>query len=271
MRINIDAFQKPIKLLQITDSHLGDQPGESLLGMDTDYSLDLVLQLIRSEREQADLLLATGDISSCGALASYQRFHQLTEDLARHALWLPGNHDTLPVMQEAVGDGGQLWRSVSVDGWQLVMLDSTIPGKAGGAISSSELAFLQQSLEQSVGRHVLICLHHHPITIGCDWLDQQQVANSEAFFEVLDQFDHVRGLLWGHVHQSIDQQRNGVRLLASPSTCIQFEANSPDFQLARLNPGYRWLELYPDGSIKSDISRVTGVTFDIDYEQADGY
>ena len=271
MRIEWDDPQQPINLVQITDMHLGDQPGEALLGMDTDQSFGHVLRLVKAEQAQIDVLLATGDISNSGTLASYQRFNYLTDSLARHVFWLPGNHDSLPVMQQAVAGGEQLSRSVAIGNWQIIMLNSTTPGEVGGNFSGEELAFLRQALEEGSGQHVLVCLHHHPIPIGCQWLDQQQVANSDEFFNVLDQYDGVRGVLWGHIHQTIDQLRNNVQLMATPSSCIQFAANSDSFKLAKLNPGYRQLQLHSDGRIETTVSRVTGVEFDIDYNYTGGY
>lgn len=258
----------PIQLVQITDTHLGDSPGDALLGMDADTSLGHVIKLIKSERSAIDVLLGTGDISNCGSANSYRRFQQATGSLAEQALWLPGNHDSLNVMR-TVGDS-ELCHAATIDNWQIVMLDSTIPGEVGGAFTDSELQFLRQALADTTAEHSLICLHHHPISIGCEWLDEQQVANADAFFSILDQFTTVRGVLWGHIHQTIDQQRNGVRLMATPSSCIQFAPNNRNFKLDELNPGYRWLELYSDGSIKSAVSRID-YHFAIDYDHAGGY
>lgn len=271
MRIERNNTTRPIELIQLTDTHLGAQLGEQLLGMDTDQSLAHVVELLNTERPSAELLLATGDISNGGSPASYQRFQQMTEHLAPHTLWLPGNHDALPAMQQSFKGDQSLSRSIEIGNWQIVMLNSTIPGEVGGCLSDKELQFLQQCLETTVAEHSLLCLHHHPIAIGCDWLDSQLISNADAFFTLIDQFSSVRGILWGHIHQEIEQQRNGVKLMATPSTCIQFAANSPDFKLARLNPGYRWLSLHADGVIDTGIARVTEVEFDIDYEHSCGY
>ena len=261
---------QPIRLVQLTDSHLGDQPGEQLLGLDTDESLALVTQLALKERGQSDIFLATGDIANHGAEPAYRRFYDKTQSLAKQALWLPGNHDDWVAMQAVLQGGQELARSVNIANWQIVMLNSTIPGEVGGAFSADELAFLSETLKASSADHILLCLHHHPIDIACDWLDPQQVTNSDEFFKAVDSSPKVRGVLWGHIHQQIDQLRKGVKLMATPSTCIQFAANSPQFELARLNPGYRWLELYADGRIETEVSRLQGVDFSIDYDSA-GY
>ena len=45
-----------------------------------------------------------------------------------------------------------------------------------------------------------------------------------------------KGSALGHIHQPWDERREGVRLLATPSTCIQFAPNSEDFRSARSSP-----------------------------------
>jgi Icc protein len=269
--MDLQRRQSPINILQITDAHLGELPGSTLLGLDTDDSFIQVAELAKQQCGAADWLLATGDISNDGSLASYQRFLQLTAGLAANCRWLPGNHDDLLTMAEAVAGGAELGTIIDLEHWRIVLLNSAVPGEVGGALADSELQFLQQALVDSSGQHVMVCLHHHPVKSGCAWLDQQQVANADAFFEVLDQFDHVRAVLWGHIHQEIDTERNGVRLLASPSSCIQFAANSDDFKLDRQAPGYRWLQLHADGQIDTAVERLAHIDLAIDFESAQGY
>ena len=61
------------------------------------------------------------------------------------------------------------------------------------------------------------------------------------------------------------QQRGGIRLLASPSTCVQFAPGSEEFQVDTTAPGYRWLRLHADGRLETGVSRVTGIHFEVDY------
>lgn len=86
----------------------------------------------------------------------------------------------------------------------------------------------------------------------------------------MDACPRVRGVLWGHIHQELDVERNGVRLLATPSTCIQFAPRSDDFALDHLLPGYRWLRLHADGRIETGVSRLRQLDYEIDFSQ-DGY
>ncbi len=261
-----------VRLVQITDCHLGHSRGSTLLGMDADHSLQAVVDLVGREREQTDLILGTGDLSDNGANAAYGRLQGYFNQLCGNSFWLPGNHDSRQEMLAVIGEGSQLSNEIRVAGWQIVMLDSQIPGEVGGGLGAEQLVLLQDCLERAgeAGLHTLICLHHQPVAIGCDWLDQQMVADADDFFSVIGRYNSARGILWGHVHQQIDRQLEGLKLMATPSTCVQFAPGQPRFKLDDLPPGYRWLDLHPDGTIETGVSRVHGVSFTVELDSG-GY
>lgn len=257
---------RPQRVVQISDSHLFASQQGKLLGLNTDESLRLVLEKVRAEQPHIDAILATGDLSQDGSTAAYQRFHELLSEFEAPSFWLQGNHDITAPMLSTLGARSHLSPCVvkSAD-WHIIMLNSAVEHEVPGYFQDTELAFLKESLHASRDKHVMICLHHHPVAMGCEWLDNQVVRNAESFWQVVDQFDHVRVIIWGHVHQESDQIRNGVRLLSVPSTCVQFKPFSVDFEVDDLSPGYRWFDLWADGRIDTGVSRVEGVAFEIDF------
>ncbi|MCY1516594.1 3',5'-cyclic adenosine monophosphate phosphodiesterase CpdA [compost metagenome] len=259
------AADESVLLVQLSDSHLFAEADGKLLGMETHHSLQRVIDRVLDEQPRIDLVLATGDLSQDGSAASYQHFRELVERIPAPARWFPGNHDEVPVMRDVCAGTAALEPIVDFPHWRLVLLDSTIAGAVPGHFPAEQLALLEQALETAGERHVLVSFHHHPVPIGCAWMDPIGVRNSDALFAVLDRYPQVRALLWGHVHQEFDQQRNGVRLLASPSTCVQFAPGSEDFCVGSEAPGYRWLRLMPDGSLETGVSRVSGIAFEVDY------
>ncbi len=261
-----------VRVLQLTDTHLCRESGGKLLGMDTDHSLQAVIELAKRERPDPDLLLATGDLADGGALTAYQRLQGYLAQFDCANFWLPGNHDERAAM-EAVADGADtLARELRIAGWQVLLLDSQVAGEVGGRLGEDELVFLENALTgaEAEGLYSLVCLHHHPVEIGCEWLDEQIVTDADAFFSLLERFPGARAVLWGHVHQQIDRRFLGLRLMASPSTCVQFAPGSVGFKADDLPPGYRWLELHPDGEIETGISRVWDVEFSVDLDSG-GY
>lgn len=280
-------------IVQITDPHLFADAQGKLLGMVTRDSLEKVIDKVLLEQPQVDLVLVTGDLSQDGTHESYQAFHEMSQRIKAPARWFAGNHDEPLVMEEvAVGIMGVegveavddakagnhylLNPVIDIGSWRITLLNSAVPGSVPGFLPESELQVLAKSLSEAKPEtHHLICLHHHPISIHCKWMEPIGLRNPEALFEVVERFPAVRALLWGHIHQEIDQLSErpkcpDLRLLATPSTCIQFKPLSDDFALDDLPPGYRWLRLQPDGGIETGVSRVEGYEFKPDFS-SDGY
>lgn len=255
----------PLVLVQLTDSHLFAEADGHLLGMDTADSLGRVVALVLEEQPRVDLILASGDLSQDGSLASYQRFAALTAAIEAPARWFPGNHDEPLALQQACAGSQRLDMVTDLGNWRLIALDSSISGAVPGQLDDAQLQQLDVALETAGERHVLLSFHHHPISVGCSWLDPIGLRNPEALFAVTDRYPNLRCILWGHVHQEIDTLRNGVRLLASPSTCVQFAPGSEEFQVSSEAPGYRWLRLHADGALETGVSRVSDIDFVVDY------
>lgn len=259
-----------VLLVQLSDSHLFAEADGALLGMTTRDSLTAVVDRVLAEQPQIDLVLATGDLSQDGTVESYQAFRQASERLDAPKRWLPGNHDELREMAIAAQQSDVLDPVIDIGNWRVMMLDSAVPGSVPGYLEDKQLQLLAQALSEAPQRHHLICLHHHPVPIGAAWMEPIGLRNPDALFSVLERFPQARALLWGHVHQEFDQMRDGLRLMASPSTCIQFAPNSEDFALDAKAPGYRWLRLFDDGHMETGVSRIDPDLFEVDLSGA-GY
>ena len=70
--------------------------------------------------------------------------------------------------------------------------------------------------------------------------------------------DHpaVRGVTFGHVHQPIEENLEGITCLSAPSAAMQFKPFAAELDFEDLPPGYLFLELHPDGCSKSLIDRL---------------
>ncbi|MFT5032120.1 MAG: Icc protein [Bermanella sp.] len=259
---------KPIRIAQISDTHLGPTAGYQLLGMDTDYSLQQVLKLFTAGEQQAELILLSGDISNNGYQQAYQRLYQMLEQ-RDNVVWLPGNHDSVKFMKSVCAERWFRPR-IEIGNWQIVSLDSSVADSSKGALDAGQLAFLEEGLQAHPDLHTLITLHHHVLPVGSHWLDEQLLSNQQEFFELISSYPQVKAITSGHVHQATDAQKNGVRVLTAPSTCVQFAPNSPEFLVSTEAPGLRWLDLYPDGSLQTRVERVQNVEFHIDLA-AKGY
>ena len=261
-----------IRILQITDTHLFAGKNESLLGVNTWASYDAVLDAIAAQQREYDLIIATGDLAQDHSVEAYQHFAEGIVRLPKPCVWLPGNHDFQPAMVDTLAEAKIDARKHVLlgDHWQLVMLDSQVFGVPHGELSEFQLDWLEKKLSASPERHTLLLLHHHPLPSGCSWLDQHSLRNAAELDNVLARFPHVRYLLCGHIHQELDLDWNGRRLLATPSTCVQFKPHCANFTLDTIAPGWRWLDLYPDGSLQTEVCRLQSTRFNPD-TASEGY
>nr|WP_165905008.1 3',5'-cyclic-AMP phosphodiesterase [Parashewanella curva] len=264
-----------IQLLQITDTHLFASDEGQLLGVNTSKSFEAVIELAINNDHHADLMLMTGDISQDNSVESYHRFAKQSQALGLPCHFVPGNHDENYMMHQAL-QGKQLFpqKHVIFDNWHIVMLDSTIEGKPAGRVEEDQFEFVDQVIQSYPEKHLLVVMHHHPIPVGCRWLDQHWVQNGDEFLARVGAYSQVKGIVWGHVHQEVNEvykgQHGNIPLLATPSTCIQFTPKSNHFALDGLQPGYRLLQLQSDGSIRTTVYRVKGERFSPEHE-ASGY
>jgi Icc protein len=254
-----------LNILQITDIHFREKVDGTIYGVGTQALFEKTLEQIKNEIESSsegvDLLLATGDISQDGTPASYQRFHDFIKPLNIPAYYLQGNHDYIQPMlnqfgEERVAPCMVIEAELAGSPWKIVLINSSVEDQVGGHFGEAELSYLRESLSSTADSPVLLCFHHHPMLINCDWLDQQVIDDADAFFKVMDDFSNVKACIYGHVHQDRLDTRNGVSYYATPSTCAQFKPETSDFELDDKAPAYRWIRCYEDGSFETEVVRL---------------
>lgn len=257
---------KAIKFIHITDSHLFGNEDRKLLGMNTQTSFSAVLNRIDEEQgEDFEFFLCTGDLSQDGTVESYRRLLSIMDAKNKPHYWIPGNHDDRDNMLKVVSEDKEMNPVIDLGDWQIVMLDSQVVGSVGGNLAQSQLDLLKNALMAEPEKHTLVTMHHHPIPMNCKWLDTQQIKNSQALIDIVDEYENLKVVLWGHVHQDFREMINGSEYICTPSTCVQFKPKSSDFDVDREGPGYRYMTLNPDGTIETGVSRVNDIEFEIDY------
>lgn len=265
--------QDVFRIVQITDPHLFQDTNGELLGVNTQASFSQVLSEIQQQQYDYDLVLATGDLVQDNSDEGYLRFRQDVKALNnKMVFWIPGNHDFQPKMFEILKE-----ETVSAkkhillgDKWQILLLDSQVQGVPHGQLEAEELDWLKLKLQEYPERYSLVVLHHHLLSTGSAWLDQHNLRNANELAEVLAPFKHVKALLYGHIHQQVDSEWLGYQVMATPSTCIQFKADSNTFALDVVQPGWREIDLHADGHIETRVKRIQQASF-LPNLQVEGY
>ncbi len=246
-----------VRIIHITDPHLFADTEDSMRGINTFQSLQLVVDHAAANHN-ADAWLVTGDIAQDETEQAYQNFRQALLNIDTPVLCLPGNHDN-PDLMHAILDTPPwgVLKNLAIGDWCICPVDSRVDGKASGHISQTNLDQLDLNLRQNTHLHCLVALHHQALEMGSRWLDSVGLANHRQLTDMLERHPTVRGVVWGHVHQASDRTQKNIRFLSTPSTCAQFLPDEETFALDKKSPGYRWLDLRPDGTFSTGVVWVT--------------
>lgn len=159
-------------LVQLTDIHLMASPEQTLRGVNTQETLEKVLQAIANSDQKPDLFLLTGDLADAGDGEAYQRLRSAITPMGIPTYALMGNHDLRDhLCQHLINDLIHYQQQIILDNWQILCLDSTVAGQIGGHLSQETLNWLEQTLNTSQ-LPTLIALHH-PL---CYWNQHGSIA-----------------------------------------------------------------------------------------------
>lgn len=255
-----------VRIVQVTDSHIFADPDGCLLGLNTRESFEAVCERVGREEWKADALLATGDLSQDASPEAYKYLADYFHHMNIPTFWVAGNHDKPDTMEMYLSNSKvSAAKHLLIGRWQLILLNSSVAGKVHGELDDSQLIFLDRALNRYPGMHALVVLHHQPIDVGSQWLDNIGLKNHHEFVQIIKKYKQVKGVLWGHVHQEYQTTIEGIQWIASPSSCVQFEPQSVEFSADDKAPGYRYLNLYSDGRIESVVHRIDNIEFTVDY------
>lgn len=256
-----------LKLIQLTDLHLLADPDANFKGQQPWHNFVAIL----AEIEQSgwpDIFLLTGDLSQDESLESYKRLYHRMQATGVPWHWLPGNHDHIEFMQLL----HPIEFSVSYNGWCFLLLNSQ-SGQPHGALDQAQRMAIQQLVRTQQAKPILVAVHHHPLLVGAGRLgelhhptqenddniqgiDLIPLRDSGWLWQTLSQQSAVKLVLCGHVHQAQQVTRDGLTLLTTPATSIQFKADVNDFELDEQNAGYRVILLNAEGSFNTEVKRL---------------
>lgn len=248
-------------LLHISDSHLYEDPAGELKGVRPLDSYTAVLAAAHQKHPEPDVIVLGGDMAQDEAASTYRKVAEMLPWCAP-VMISPGNHANLDALKGALipslKDCASYSDHLDLGLWQVITLNSHKRGSISGFLAKDELQRLRQILETTPDKHTLIALHHHPYEVGSRWLDEIALDNRDEFWDLITEFPQVKALLSGHIHQAFDTLHEGVRVLGSPSTCIQFRPRNDAFGMDDKSPGYRWIKLLESGQVQTAVERVKG-------------
>lgn len=243
------STDQPVRLVQISDSHLMDDRTRDFLGYNPYQHLHALIQQLKNT--PIDCVLSSGDLVQQPGKRAYDDYFDVLAQLNVPHFWVRGNHDDSPAYPRFMQEDACI--AVDMGHWYALLLDSHIPGRINGQITTRQFDLMRAVIEQHPDRHFFICMHHPCFDVESTWLDQHKLSNSQQFLAFIAEFPKIRLVLCGHIHQEFRFRFGHIEVMSCPSTWALFEPRSTTFALAQHPPGYRLLTLYPNGDFDTTV------------------
>jgi Icc protein len=231
---------KPIYIAQISDLHI-KPPGTLAYGrVDTAKALERCVVALNDFTPKPDLVVISGDLADTPTAEEYEHLKRLLAPLSLPFVGIPGNHDSRELMRAAFPQAyafssGPLNQRVEIGELDLVLLDSSVPGKPQGELDAPTLQWLEATLESAPDRPALLFLHHPPFKIGIWHMDRQNLLNASELALIIARHPRVQLIAAGHVHRATLSMFAGV-----PTTICPAPNHAVDLDLAELRePSFR--------------------------------
>ena len=201
--------------IQISDCHIDDNPQS--MEVNTHQNLARIITEITPIK--SDALLISGDLTHNGTHDSYAKLKELLTPVQSDIFVIKGNHDSNNLMALFAGC---LFKKISLSKWDIISVDSVQTNKTSGYLSKNALSALNAQLNQSTADFVIVMLHHPIVPMNSTWDDSLSLKNPQDLFTILDKHTKIQAVLFGHAHESASFNRQGLKIIACPSTAVQF-------------------------------------------------
>jgi len=214
---------KPVLIAQISDLHI-KSPGQLAYGrVDTAKALERCITALNEFRPRPDLVVISGDLADTPTADEYEHLKRLLSHLDLRFVSIPGNHDSRELMRAAFPhaayafSSGPLNQRVEIGGLDLVLLDSSVPGKPHGELDAPTLQWLEATLASATDRPALLFLHHPPFKTGIWHMDRQNLLNAGELEPIVRRHPRVQRIATGHVHRATLAMFAGVATTICPA------------------------------------------------------
>jgi 3',5'-cyclic AMP phosphodiesterase CpdA len=205
-----------MKLIQLTDPHLCS-PGNKIYGLDPLARLNAAIDSINQSHADADLCVITGDLAHTAEPEAYRALAGCLKRLLVPCHLIMGNHDDRAGLLGqfpglAVDSNGFIQSRLQTSAGGFYLLDSVHGGAHEGAYCKARRDWLQRELDAFPHQHAFLFMHHPPFKVGIEAMDHIGIRDEDALAlgELLDGYDNIRHLFFGHLHRPLSGTWRGI-------------------------------------------------------------
>ncbi len=202
-----------MKFVVLSDLHLGPA-GAAVNGLDPAARLAAAVTAINRDHANADFVAIAGDLADLGEAAAYEVLRDTLAPLTVPCHITLGNHDRAEAFLSVFGPDlahleAKVSRVIDLDGYRVILLDTTTPGTHAGALCDGRRDWLAARLDEALDRPVIVVMHHHANVLSLP-VDEIPLADGGGFARLLKRHPDVRMVISGHVHLTTSGVWHGV-------------------------------------------------------------
>jgi 3',5'-cyclic AMP phosphodiesterase CpdA len=205
-----------MKIIHLSDTHILDDRNKTLKGINPAINLEKALQSIEKNHNDAEFIVITGDLVESPSKKAYEIFYEIIKKSTIPVYPLIGNHDDrelfLKFFPAFQSDRFAQYFFVT-DNLAFVFLDTNVKNQIFGKLCDKRLEWLENILQKNRDKNLFIFMHHHPIEVGMYKMDNEyDLKNKNEFFNLINKFNNVKHISFGHVHRIIQVYKNSISL-----------------------------------------------------------
>ena len=211
-------------IAQVTDIHLGFEPNNP-----AEFNrkrLDQVIKQLKAMMPRPDFLLATGDLTEFGDIASFRRLKNALSQIDFPVWPMVGNHDLRANFSACFPDvpapDGFIQYEFDAGPLRLILLDTLEEGRHGGAFCAVRAAWLTARLNERPEDPTIIVMHHPPVAVGIEWMNTHPDEDwVQRFRTCVTGRPNIVAIICGHLHRPITTRWEGTTVVICPATSPQ--------------------------------------------------
>ena len=255
---------QPVYFIHLSDTHFGPTREYARQGHRSLPYARHVVEMINRLPVRPDFAIHTGDVATHPTEEAYQLAAEVFSALEVPIYYATGNHDTsadihrfMPMgpKEDCQLDMGTLSYTFTVRGHRFLVLDARGPDEIDprGLLSPQQLNVLRAEATPD-GPPLTIFTHYPAIRLNSPWMDANMlIYNGEEMHRaLLPARERLRGVFFGHIHNSTQILRDGIFYCAVASTFAGF-TTWPNEEMINADrdamPAFNFVQLLPDQTI----------------------
>ena len=254
----------PVYFIHLSDTHFGPTPEYARQGHRSHPYARHVVEMINRLPVRPDFVMHTGDVTTHPTPEAYALAAEVFSALEVPIYYATGNHDTsadihryltMGPKEDCQPDTDTLSYTFSVRGHRFLVLDARGPDEIDprGLLSPQQLDVLRAEATPD-GPPLTIFTHYPAVRLNSPWMDANMlIYNGEAMHQaLLPARGRLRGVFFGHIHNSTQILRDGILYCAVASTFAGF-TTWPNEEMINADhdamPAFNFVQLLPDQTI----------------------